>query len=69
MTFFHVEAVRSLINLIRASDTLMGIPILVGGRPFLVSKNLWRQVGADGSAADGEDAVIEAHQLTQHNHK
>lgn len=62
---FHVEAVRSLIELIRGSEYLDGIPILVGGRPFSVSENLWQHVGADGSAMDAEDAVIEAGQLAR----
>lgn len=61
---FHVEAVRSLIKLVRANKKLSDIPVLVGGRPFLISENLWQQVGADRAAVDGEDAVIKAAQLT-----
>lgn len=62
---FHIEAVRSLIELVRGSQHLAGIPVLVGGRPFLISNNLWQQVGANGAAVDAEDAVVEAGQLVR----
>jgi len=34
-----------------------GVPVLVGGRPFLAIEGLWRDLGADGSAADPVSAV------------
>lgn len=60
---YHVEAVRELIRRIRARPPLAGIPVLVGGRPFLVSDGLWRQVGADDWASDAEEAVAKAARL------
>jgi methanogenic corrinoid protein MtbC1 len=32
-------------------------PVMVGGQPFLVSPNLWREVGADATAADCEEST------------
>ena len=41
-----------------------GLPILVGGRPFLMVQELWQAVGADGFARDAADAVKEGERLT-----
>lgn len=41
------------------------VPILVGGRPFAVLPDLWRTVGADGSAPDAASAVQVAEELLQ----
>ncbi|MFP4312271.1 MAG: B12-binding domain-containing protein, partial [Nitriliruptoraceae bacterium] len=57
----HVEQVRASITALRdaGSDTI----VLVGGRPFLQVTDLWRQVGADGTAPDARSAVEEATRL------
>ena len=39
------------------------LPVLVGGRPFSVLHDLWKTVGADGSAPDAAGAVREAQRL------
>lgn len=49
-----IEAVR---------DAAPEARVLVGGYPFLVSPELWKQVGADGSASDAEEAVRAASKL------
>ncbi|MEX2481838.1 MAG: cobalamin-dependent protein [Gammaproteobacteria bacterium] len=49
---YHVDAVRDLIEHLRAEPALARVPLLVGGRPFLIARNLWQQISADGSAQD-----------------
>ena len=44
---FNLHKAIELIHEARNIETLKGIKILVGGYPFNVDKNLWRQVGAD----------------------
>jgi methanogenic corrinoid protein MtbC1 len=58
---FRVNLAAKAIEAVRAATP--GVRILVGGYPFLVSPNLWRRVGADGSARDAEDAVQVAGEL------
>lgn len=60
---YHVDKVRDLVRGVRERPALSSIPILVGGRPFLISEGLWQQVGADGWAADAVQAVEEASRL------
>jgi len=43
----HVHKVIELIHELRNIETLKEIKILVGGYPFNVDKDLWKQVGAD----------------------
>lgn len=57
---FHLRAVEDLVRRLRAADGGRRIKILVGGYPFCVSAELWRDVGADGSAADARGAAAEA---------
>jgi len=37
--------------------------IIVGGYPFIVDKELWKKVGADGPAENAESAVEMAEKL------
>lgn len=60
---YHVDKVRDLVRGVRERPALSGIPVLVGGRPFLISEGLWLQVGADGWAADALQAVEKASRL------
>ena len=53
----HVGKVRELIDQVRATEAGAGVQILVGGYPFNHSPELWRRVGADGSARDAEEAI------------
>ncbi len=53
---FHVRAVTGLIAAVRAE---MGdsIKVLVGGYPFNIDPDLWRRIGADGSAGNAAEAI------------
>lgn len=54
---------RAAIRCVRVNRRLAETPILVGGRPFSLQRNLWRQVGADAGAADAAAAVATAERL------
>jgi methanogenic corrinoid protein MtbC1 len=58
----NVDAVRSLVRELRASIPRAPI-VLVGGRPFNDQSELWREVGADGSAADAAESIEAARRL------
>jgi len=62
---FHVKLVNDLIEQVRAVDPDRRIKILTGGYPFNIERELWRQVGADGFAANAEQAVITANILLE----
>jgi MerR family transcriptional regulator, light-induced transcriptional regulator len=55
--FYNVDAVAELISHVRTSKLTRDVTILVGGYPFLISPDLWKQVGADGFAKDAEEAL------------
>lgn len=59
----NVVNVKKLINHIRMEDNLKDVKILVGGLPFILNNELWKYVGADGSAEDGESAIKKAKEL------
>lgn len=54
---FHARAVANLITAVRAADPGRKVTIMVGGYPFKVAPDLWRQVGADLFAHDAQEAV------------
>jgi MerR family transcriptional regulator, light-induced transcriptional regulator len=60
---YHVEAVRELIGAVRRHPGTDGIKILAGGYPFKQDPDLWRKVGADGSAPDAQGAIVLASRL------
>ncbi len=60
---FHVEAVRELISAVRKHPAGNRIRILTGGYPFSRDPDLWRSVGADGTASDAEQAIALADRL------
>lgn len=62
---FHIKLVVDLIERVRAVDADKKIKILVGGYPFNIEGNLWRQVGADGCAPDAERAIVTANSLVE----
>ena len=62
---FHIKLVADLIEQVRVIDPHERIKILVGGYPFNIEKELWRQVGADGYAHDAEHAIATAHSLME----
>lgn len=63
---YHVDAVRDLIEAVRNEPGCDGVKILVGGYPFNLNPELWRQLGADGSASDALGAITLANQFTTH---
>ena len=61
---YHVRAVESLIAAIRGTPECGGVKILVGGYPFKIAPDLWKTIGADGSAPDAQEAILLANRLT-----
>lgn len=61
--YFNVPVVEELIKMLRASIVGRGVKILVGGYPFLLSQDLWKQVGADGFAQDARSAISVCNRL------
>ncbi|HEX6898111.1 MAG TPA: cobalamin-dependent protein [Thermoanaerobaculia bacterium] len=59
---FHVRAVTDLIDAVRAEHGDR-VKVLVGGHPFNIDPDLWRRIGADGSAADALESVALAGRL------
>jgi methanogenic corrinoid protein MtbC1 len=60
---FNLDEVIDLVTEVRGAGVGEGIPILVGGRPFLKTEGLWERVGADGYAPDAQKAVEKAEEL------
>ena len=60
---YHVTAVEELIAAVRRSPAGPSVKILVGGYPFNLAPDLWRKIGADGSAADAQGAIALATRL------
>lgn len=56
----HVEQVHRVIEAVRR---VRPVPVLVGGRPFQQDGQLWRRIGADGTAGDAREAVAVAQRL------
>lgn len=62
---WHLQQLRETIAAARAHPQCKDVRILVGGRPFLLEPELWKDIGADGSAQDGREAVSTANRLVQ----
>jgi methanogenic corrinoid protein MtbC1 len=62
---FNLRAVEDLIAATRAEKDCRHVKTVVGGYPFNVAANLWRNVGADGYAESADDAVNVAENLCQ----
>ncbi len=61
---YHLRAVEDLIRKVHAHPDCRSVAILVGGYPFNIATDLWRKVGADGSALDAQAAITLAKRLT-----
>jgi len=59
----HLGKVRELIAAVRAADVPLRPVVLVGGHPFQIAPDLWRSVGADGTAASAASAAAVAREL------
>jgi methanogenic corrinoid protein MtbC1 len=62
---FHADAVAELIRAVRRDPGAGRVRILVGGYPFNRDRELWRKVGADGSAPDAQQAIALAAELVE----
>jgi signal transduction histidine kinase/CheY-like chemotaxis protein len=60
---YHLPAVVDLIAAVRAEPACAGVRIMVGGRLFDVEPDLRQRVGADGHAADADEACRLADRL------
>lgn len=49
---------------VRRSSECGGVKILVGGYPFKLAPELWKMVGADGSASGAREAIALGNRLT-----
>lgn len=54
---FNVNAVSELIEKIKMNVSNKKVKILVGGYPFIIAENLWKNIGADGFAANAIQAI------------
>lgn len=62
---YHVDAVADLIREVRRRSDLDEVVILVGGYPFNQEPDLWSKVGADGYAADADEAIALANRSSR----
>ena len=63
----HVKDLQELIALVHASTITPPPQIMVGGYPFNADPELWRRIGADGTARGAEEAVREGNRLCPRN--
>lgn len=54
---FHVQAVANLISTLRNEPACAHVKVMVGGDPFKIDPELWKTVGADGTARDAREAI------------
>jgi MerR family transcriptional regulator, light-induced transcriptional regulator len=59
---FHISKAQAIIRDLRAQDNI-STRVLVGGYPFNLSPDLWKQIGADGYAPDAQTALREAERV------
>ncbi len=60
---YHLRFVREIIEKMRADERTARVKVMVGGYPFNVAPDLWREFGVDGFATDADAAVGEANRL------
>lgn len=60
---FHVHLAKRLISEVRSNPATKQVSIIVGGLPFNIDPELWREVGADGYAHDAGSAIEVAYSL------
>jgi methanogenic corrinoid protein MtbC1 len=62
---YHIDQARRIIEQLRSRPDLSGVKILVGGYPFNLDPELWKKVGADGTAATADGAIEKARELVE----
>ena len=60
-----LDAVRAEIRSVRRASMNPGLAVLVGGPGFTANPRLASEVGADGTASDGRQAVLQAQALVE----
>jgi methanogenic corrinoid protein MtbC1 len=60
---YNVDSAARLVRLTRESQKLQSVAILVGGQAFHRDPELWKRTGADGYAANADEAVEEAFRI------
>ena len=63
-SWLHLRDLADVITVLRAQPEHANLRIMVGGGPFLALPELAEQIGADGTACSGADAVALANRLT-----
>jgi methanogenic corrinoid protein MtbC1 len=53
----HLEKADKLIKAIQLDEDINDLNILVGGYPFRLETELWKKIGADGSATSAKEAI------------
>jgi len=61
---YNLAAVEKVIRDIRKDARCNSTKIIVGGYPFRIAPDLWKTIGADGYAADAQEAIELAERLT-----
>jgi methanogenic corrinoid protein MtbC1 len=59
----HLHALETLVAAIRAMPECADVPVLVGGQAFERHPHVWREIGADATAADAREALSVANGL------
>jgi MerR family transcriptional regulator, light-induced transcriptional regulator len=54
---YNLPEVEAVVKAVREAGELKQPKILVGGRPFRLSPELWKKLGADGSAYEPEEVL------------
>jgi methanogenic corrinoid protein MtbC1 len=60
---YHIADLIKVIDAIRQHPDCQNVKILVGGYPFIVDAQLWKTVGADGTASNAKKAITLANEL------
>jgi MerR family transcriptional regulator, light-induced transcriptional regulator len=63
----RLPELRYLIRSLRADPATAKTKVIVGGYPFLLVPDLWKQLGADAGASDADGAVAAASRLISGN--
>lgn len=61
---YNLAAAEQVIREIRSDARCSKTKVIVGGYPFRVAPELWKTIGADGYAADAQEAIELADRLT-----
>jgi methanogenic corrinoid protein MtbC1 len=60
---YNMDSASRLVRLVRENKDLQSVGILVGGQAFQADPELWKRTGADGYAANADEAVKEASRM------